>query len=120
MSYAMLYQNAKRVRENDEKLMRQALKEHVSKVERSVLYQGKKAFVNKIRIDTVYRRVNETQYGYGLETDYYKVVVSFSRIENNPEGYAVLVIKEESELLTFKKAYEEGAKINLDEYEFDV
>lgn len=33
MSYAMLYQSAKRVRENDEKLMRQALNEHDSKIE---------------------------------------------------------------------------------------
>lgn len=120
MSYAMLYQNAKRVRENDEKLMRKALNEHDSKVERSVLYQGKKAFVNKIQIDTVYRRVNATQYGYGLKTDYYKVVVSFSRIENNPKGYVILIIKKENELLAFKEAYEEGNEINLGEYEFDV
>lgn len=120
MSYAMLYQNAKKVRENDEILMRQALNEHDSKIERSVLYQGKKAFINKIRIDTIYKRVNETQYGYGLKTDYYKVVVSFSKIENNPKGYVTLIIKEESELLAFKKAYEENQEINLDEYEFDV
>lgn len=120
MSYTMLYQNAKRARENDEKLMYQALNEHDSKIERSVLYQGKEVFVNKIRIDTIYKRVNETQNGYGLKTDYYKVVVSFSKIENNPKSYVILVIKKESELLAFKKAYEKGQEINLDEYEFDV
>lgn len=119
MSYAMLYQSVKRVRENDEKLMRQVLNEHDSKIERSVLYQGKEVFINKIRIDTIYKRVNETQHGYGLETDYYKVVVSFSKIENNPKGYVILVIKEESELLAFKKAYEKGQEINLDEYEIE-
>lgn len=120
MSYAMLYQSAKGVREDDEELMSQALDEYDSKIERSVLYQGKEVFINKIRIDKIYKRVNETQYGYGLETDYYKVVVSFSKIENNPKGYVILVIKEESELLAFKKAYEKGQEINLDEYEFDV
>lgn len=120
MSFALLYKNAIKALKDDEEQMLKTLNEQDAKVERSVLYQGKEVFINKIRIDTMYKRVNETQYGYGLETDYYKVVVSFSKIENNPKGYVILVIRKESDLLAFKKAYEEGKEINLNEYEFDV
>ena len=119
MSYLMLYQSAKRARESNEELMGQALDECDAEIERSVLYQGREVFINNIRIDPISKRVNETQYGYGVETDHYKVVASFSEIENNPEGYVVLVIKEKSELLAFKKAYEEGQEINLEDYEYE-
>lgn len=119
MSYLMLYQSAKRARESNEKLIGQALDECDAEIERSVLYQGREVFINNIRIDPISKRVNETQYGYGVETDHYKVVASFSKIENNPEGYVVLVIKEKSELLAFKKAYEEGQEINLEDYEYE-
>lgn len=119
MSYLMLYQSAKRARESNEELMGQALDECDAEIERSVLYQGREVFINNIRIDPISKRVNETKYGYGVETDHYKVVASFSEIENNPEGYVVLVIKEKSELLAFKKAYEEGQEINLEDYEYE-
>lgn len=119
MSYLMLYQSAKRARESNEELIGQALDECDAEIERSVLYQGREVFINNIRIDPISKRVNETQYGYGVETDHYKVVASFSEIENNPEGYVVLVIKEKSELLAFKKAYEEGQEINLEDYEYE-
>ena len=119
MSYLMLYQNAKRLREHDEEQMLEELEEDEAEVNGTVLYQGKKAFINDIRIDTIYRHVDETPYGYGLETDYYKAVVSFSSLKGNPDGYVVLIIKENNKLLALKKAYEEGNEINLDEYIID-
>lgn len=115
----MLYQNAKRLREHDEEQMLEELEEDDAEVNGTVLYQGKKAFINDIRIDTIYRHVDETPYGYGLETDYYKAVVSFSSLKDNPDGYVVLIIKENNKLLALKKAYEEGNEINLDEYMID-
>lgn len=119
MSYAMLYQSAKRIREIDEEMMRQAMDEVEAEIERTVFYQGKEVFINHLQIETIYKHVNETQYGYGLETDYYRVIVSFSKIKNNPSRDVVLVIKEKNELLAFKQAYEEGKEINLDEYMLD-
>lgn len=47
------------------------------------------------------------------------MALSFSKIDDNPTGYVVLKIKDEKELLAFKKAYDEGEEINLDEYIYD-
>ena len=55
---------------HDEEMMRHALDEYDAKIERTVLFHGKETFVNHIRIDTIYKRVNETKYGYGMEKDY--------------------------------------------------
>ena len=105
---------------HDEEMMRHALDEYDAKIERTVLFHGKETFVNHIRIDTIYKRVNETKYGYGMEKDYYKVVVVFSKIKDNPRGYVVFEIKKENELLAFKESYNNKEEINLDKYELDT
>ena len=96
---------------HDEEMMRHALDEYDAKIERTVLFHGKETFVNHIRIDTIYKRVNETKYGYGMEKDYYKVVVVFSKIKDNPEGYVVFEIKKENELLAFKESCDAPAHV---------
>ena len=82
----LFFRNAEKAWKDDEEMMRHALDEYDAKIERTVLFHGKETFVNHIRIDTIYKRVNETKYGYGMEKDYYKVVVIFSKIKDNPRG----------------------------------
>ena len=101
----LFFRNAEKAWKDDEEMMRHALDEYDAKIERTVLFHGKETFVNHIRIDTIYKRVNETKYGYGMEKDYYKVVVIFSKIKDNPRGYVVFEIKKENELLAFKESY---------------
>ena len=101
----LFFRNAEKAWKDDEEMMRHALDEYDAKIERTVLFHGKETFVNHIRIDTIYKRVNETKYGYGMEKDYYKVVVVFSKIKDNPRGYVVFEIKKENELLAFKESY---------------
>lgn len=116
----LLFKNAEKARKYNEEMMRHALDEYDARIERTVLFHGKETFVNHIRIDTIYKRVNETKYGYGMEKDYYKVVVVFSEIKDNPRGYVVFEIKKENELLAFKESYNNKEEINLDKYELDT
>lgn len=116
----LLFKNAEKARKHNEEMMRHVLDEYNAKIERTVLFHGKETFVNHIRIDTIYKRVNETKYGYGMEKDYYKVVVVFSEIKDNPRGYVVFEIKKENELLAFKESYNNKEEINLDKYELDT
>lgn len=119
MSYIMFHTYAERARKANEDLMNHVFDEEKAKIERSVLYHGKEVFINNLETEKIYKHINETKYGYGLAIDYFNVALSFSKIDDNPTGYVVLKIKDEKELLAFKKAYDEGEEINLDEYIYD-